>query len=237
MQDRSSWLEVLDRMPPGSRWLLVDLPGHGGSAGEPATMAEASTALVRLWDSLGVQRADLAGYSLGGRLALYTAVAHPERLRSLLTLGAHCGFEGEARDQRLRDDLELADRVEAEGMDWFAAHWAALPIFSGLARRGPDVLARLAAMRRRQDPAGIAASLRGMGGAATDPFWDRLVRIDCPATFAAGAEDGRYVEHAHRLLNAVPGSRVALIPGAGHAAHLEQPDAFAAVLAGHLSTR
>jgi len=237
MQDRRSWLEVIDVLPAGFHWLLVDLPGHGGSAREPSTMAAATAALGALWDELGISRTHLAGYSLGGRLALYTALRHPERLASLFTLGAHAGFAGAARELRLRQDLELADRVESEGMEWFARFWAAQPLFEGLRRRGPDVLDRLDRMRREQDPLGIAAALRGLGGAAVEPFWDDLAQITCPATFASGAEDARYVEHAERLRQRVPGSRVAIVPSAGHAAHLEQPEAFAAVFERHLSTR
>jgi 2-succinyl-6-hydroxy-2,4-cyclohexadiene-1-carboxylate synthase len=237
MQDRRSWFEVLELLPEGFGWLLVDLPGHGGSVSEPATMDAAAAALAALWDELGVSRTHLAGYSLGGRLALYTALRHPRRLASLFTLGAHAGFAGAAREVRLRQDLALADEVESKGIEWFARYWAEQPLFAGLRRRGSEVLDRLERMRLAQDPHGIAAALRGLGAAAVEPFWDDLSRIDCPATFAAGAEDRTYVEHAERLRQRVKGSSVAVITGAGHAAHLEQPEAFAAVFARHLSTR
>ncbi len=237
MQDRRSWAEIIDLMPTGFRWLLVDLPGHGGSAQEPATMDAATAALAELWDELEVPRTHLAGYSLGGRLALNTAVRHPQRLASLFTLGAHAGVAGAARDLRRRQDLALADRVEREGIEWFAGYWAEQPLFEGLRRRGPDFLDRLDRMRRAQDPKGIAAALRGLGAAAGEPFWENLSRITCPCTFAAGADDRRYVEHAERLQQRVKGSSVAVIAAAGHAAHLEQPQAFATVFARHLSTR
>lgn len=238
MQDRSSWSEVLQLLPEGWRWILVDLPGHGGSATEVATMAGAASGLVALWDHLGIERTHLAGYSMGGRLALYiAAVDRSRRPASLLTLGAHAGLAGAARTARLRDDLALAARVEKEGMDWFAEHWARQPLFAGIARRGPEVLARLDRMRRRQDARGIAASLRGMGAASVEPFWDALGSLQVPATFAAGMDDRRYAEHARRLQARVPGSRVELVPEAGHAAHIEQPAAFAGLLVRHLSTR
>lgn len=238
MQDRSSWTEVLQLLPEGWRWVLVDLPGHGGSAAEASTMDGAVEALGALWDHLGIEHTHLAGYSMGGRLALYTATRdRSRRLASLLTLGAHAGLAGAARTARLRDDLALADRVEKEGMDWFAEYWARQPLFAGIARRGSDVLERLDRMRRRQDARGIAGSLRGMGAASVDPFWDALPSLALPATFAAGADDRRYAEHARRLQARVPGSRVELLPEAGHAAHIEQPAAFARLLLRHLSTR
>jgi pimeloyl-ACP methyl ester carboxylesterase len=73
-----------------------------------------------------------------------------------------------------------------------------------------------------------------MGAGATEPFWDRLSRIDAPALIVAGAEDERYVACAARLAGALPRARVAIVPDAGHATHLERPAAVAALLAGHL---
>ncbi len=237
MQTRRSWDGLLPLLPAGRRWILVDLPGHGGSVDAEPTLAATAAALLELWDAAGVDRTHLVGYSMGGRTALFTAACAPRRLLSLLTIGAHAGFEGEARRRRLEEDAALAARIEREGMDWFATHWAGRPMFAGLARRGPAVLAELDAMRRRLDPAGVAASLRGMGGAASEPFWDRLDAIACRCTFVAGAEDGTYVAHARRLAAAVPAGRVEIVPGAGHAAHLERPERFAKVLVDHLSSR
>jgi 2-succinyl-6-hydroxy-2,4-cyclohexadiene-1-carboxylate synthase len=213
---------------PGEwRWLTPDL--------EAATLPEAEAELLALWERESVERTHLVGYSQGGRVALFVAADRPGRLLSLTTIGAHAGLEGETRERRLAEDLALADRIEREGVDWFAAHWAALPLFAGLARRGPAVLERLDAGRRRNDAGRLAAALRGMGAGATEPFWDRLDRVDVPALVVAGADDERYVAFARRLAAALPAARVAIVPEAGHAAHLEQPVAFAALLADHLA--
>lgn len=235
LQDRTSWYELLDRLPGGYRWLLVDLPGHGGSAGVAATIAAAVEGVVATWDHLGAARSHLVGYSMGGRVALQVAAIHAGRLLSLLTLGAHAGLESAERAARAESDTALAGELERDGIDAFAERWAAQPLFAGIARRRPDALARLDAMRRRQDPAAIAGALRGMGAGAALPVWDRLDAVSVPATFAAGAEDERYVQAAHRLAQAVPGARAVTIPDAGHAAHVEQPDAFARLLAQHLA--
>src|SRR5207245_5865130 len=101
-----------------------------------ATLAGAEAELLDLWERDGVGRTDLVGYSQGGRIALFVAARHPDRVRTLTTIGAHAGFERD-RAERLAADLALADRIEREGIDWFAAYWAGLPLFAGLARRGP----------------------------------------------------------------------------------------------------
>jgi 2-succinyl-6-hydroxy-2,4-cyclohexadiene-1-carboxylate synthase len=228
-QQGDSWEEVCARVAGGRCWLTPDL--------RAATIAEAEAELLALWDRHGVATTHLVGYSQGGRVALWLAAAHPGRVRTLTTIGAHAGFEGEARRRRVEADRELADRIEREGLEWFARYWAGLPLFAGLAQRGPEVLARLDAGRRRNDPGRLAAALRGLGAGATDPFWDRLAAIDAPTLAVAGACDDRYVAFAHRLVAAIPHARAAIVPDAGHAVHLERPDAFAALLAAHLSAR
>src|SRR5262249_41721293 len=200
-----------------------------------ATLPEAEAELLELWEREGVQRCHLIGYSQGGRIALWAACNHPERLLSLTTIGAHAGFEGDDRARRREEDAALADRIERQGIDWLAAHWAALPIFAGVARRGPDFLAQLDAARRHNDPARLAAQLRGMGAGAIEPFWDRLDRVGVRTLLVVGADDERYVAYANRLRSVIRDSAVAVIPGAGHAAHLERPDAVAAVLGDHLA--
>ncbi|HEY4027995.1 MAG TPA: alpha/beta fold hydrolase [Candidatus Dormibacteraeota bacterium] len=226
-QHGDSWGEVCALVPGERRWLTPDL--------EATTLPEAEAELLALWEREGVERTHLVGYSLGGRVALFVAANHPERLHTLTVIGAHAGLDGESRAQRLEADHALADRIQREGVDWFATYWAGLPMFAGLARRGPALLERLDAGRRRNDAGRLAAALRGMGAGATEPFWDRLVRIDAPTLVVAGAEDERYAAFARRLAAAIPGAEMAIVPEAGHAVHLERPVAFAALLAAHVS--
>jgi 2-succinyl-6-hydroxy-2,4-cyclohexadiene-1-carboxylate synthase len=228
-QHGESWDEIAALAGAGRRWLTPDLAA--------TTLAEAEAELLALWAREGVDRSHLVGYSQGGRVALFVAAAHPVRLITLTTIGAHAGLEETQRAARIAEDEALARRIEDEGVEWFAGHWAALPLFAGLARRGPAVLARLDAGRRRNDARQLAATLRGMGAGATEPFWDRLGAIAAPTLLVAGAEDARYVGFAERLRAAIPDARVAVVPEAGHAVHIEQPVAFAALLADHLSSR
>src|SRR5215472_10922558 len=213
-QHGDSWAELEGMITGPYRWLTPDL--------EATTPAQAEAELMTLWAAEGAHRAHLVGYSQGGRVALLVASRHPERLLSLTAISAHAGFEGDARTRRRAEDLALADRIEGEGVDWFASYWAALPLFAGLARRGPAFLDRLDAARRRNDPAHLAATVRGLGAAAIEPFWERLDRIEVPALVIAGAEDGRYVAFAERLGAALPRARVEVVSGAGHAVHLER---------------
>jgi 2-succinyl-6-hydroxy-2,4-cyclohexadiene-1-carboxylate synthase len=237
-QSGRSWREVIATMPAGWRWIVPDLRGHGETRiqpGAPCTMDACTADLEMLWDHLGIDRTHLVGYSMGGRLALNVAARRPERLISLLTVGAHAGLEGEARESRRQGDEALAQRIEKDGLEAFINYWTALPLFAGLERRGPSFVAQVHAERMRNTTAGLAASLRGMGAGEMEPLWDQLGRVMLPSTFVAGQLDHGYVASARRLASIVPNSRVEIVLRAGHAVHQERPDAFARVLAAHLA--
>jgi len=237
-QNGRSWLEIISRMPAGWMWIVPDLRGHGETRarpGAPCSMDACTADLVMLLDHLGVPATHLVGYSMGGRLALHVAARRPERILSLLTIGAHAGLEEEAREGRRRGDEGLAERIEQDGLEAFVNYWGALPLFAGLERRGPAFVAQVRAERLTNHVAGLACSLRGMGAGAMDPLWDDLAGVTFRCTFVAGQLDHGYVATARRLASTVPHGRVEVVPRAGHTVHLERPDAFARVLDDHLA--
>ena len=237
-QSGRSWREVMSKMPTGWKWIVPDLRGHGETQtwhGSRCSMDACMEDLLAVWDDLGVERTHLAGYSMGGRLALHVAARRPDRVLSLLTIGAHAGLEEDAREGRRRGDEGLAERIEKEGIEAFVAYWAALPLFTGLERRGPSYVAELRAERLQNHVTGLACSLRGMGAGAMEPVWNELGQVTFPCTFVAGQQDHGYVASARRLAATVRNGKFEIVPRAGHAVHQERPDAFARLLASHLA--
>ena len=237
-QSGRSWQEIVAAMPSGWRWVVPDLRGHGLTRmlpGAPCTMDACTADLVMLWDHLGIERTHLAGYSMGGRLALHVATRRPERILSLLTIGAHAGLDEEARAGRRMGDEALARRIEQEGLEPFVNYWSSLPLFAGLERRGPSFVAQLHAERMSNTVAGLAASLRGMGAGVMQPLWGELGSLTVPCTFVAGQLDHGYVASARRLAASVPNGRVEVVLRTGHAVHQERPEAFARVLSVHFA--
>ena len=237
-QSGRSWREVMSKMPAGWKWIVPDLRGHGETQtrqGSPCSMDACMEDLLALWDDLGVERTHLAGYSMGGRLALHVAARRPDRVLSLLTIGAHAGLEEDAREGRLRGDEGLAERIEKEGIEAFVDYWGALPLFAGLQRRGPSYVAQVRAERLQNHVAGLACSLRDMGAGAMEPVWNELGQVTFPCTFVAGQQDHGYVASARRLAATVRNGKFEIVPRAGHAVHQERPDAFARLLASHLA--
>jgi len=200
--------------------LAVDAPGHGQSVqhGEKSLPQGAEL----LCATAGT--AHYMGYSMGGRLCLQAAVTHPELLRSLVLIGATAGIDDPAeRSQRQDWDRQQADLLGEVGLDEFLNSWLDQPLFAGLSKP-----ARFEQERRNNTVVGLSASLRSAGTGSMTPLWDQLSLIRCPVLVVTGSSDLRYTEIAERLVQQIghSASRVS-IPSAGHAAHLEQPEATA----------
>jgi 2-succinyl-6-hydroxy-2,4-cyclohexadiene-1-carboxylate synthase len=237
-QSGQTWRELISRMPEGWKWIVPDLRGHGQTVtrpGAPCSMEACTDDLVALWEALDLGRTHLVGYSMGGRLALHIAARRPERLLSLLTIGAHAGLDEDARSGRREGDEALAQRIERDGIESFVDYWSSLPLFASLQRRGEGYVAQLRAERLQNHVAGLACSLRGMGAGVMDPLWVELGRVGVPCTFVAGQLDHGYVASARRLAATVPSGQVQVVLRAGHAVHQERPDAFARVLINHVA--
>ena len=207
----ASWDELVAKVPGRWKWIAPNLRGHGFAPTSAATMDDCAADLVALWDQLGIERSHVVGYSMGGRLALHVAARRPERLLSLLTIGAHAGLEEEAREGRRRGDEAMAQRIEQDGLEAFVKYWSGLPLFAGLERRGPSFLAQVRAERMGNTVAGLAGSLRGMGAGVMEPLWSDLGRVSVPSTFVAGQLDHGYVASARRLAAAIPNGRVEVV--------------------------
>lgn len=207
----------------------IDAPGHGGSAAVAADLPTTG----RLIAEVGGPAVYL-GYSMGGRMALHVATGVPEVVRGLVLVGATPGIEDDReRAARHAADRALAEHIRTVGVDAFVEEWLARPMFAGLPPEG-----RFEAERRRNTAEGLATSLELAGTGAQAPLWDALAAIDCPVLVVAGADDTRYAAIAERTAAAIgAGARVALVPGAGHSAHLEQPARFTALLLDWLATR
>jgi 2-succinyl-6-hydroxy-2,4-cyclohexadiene-1-carboxylate synthase len=211
------------------RWQVVraDLPGHGGSG---ALRADLPGAAALLGAAGGP--AAYAGYSLGGRVCLRLALDRPDLVRALALIGASPGFQDAAeRAARRAADETLARDLERDGVAAFLDRWLAGPLFATLPAERAGRAERLG-----NSAPGLAAALRLLGTGAQEPLWTRLPELAMPVLLVAGELDAKFAALAGRMAAAIgPNARVALVPGAGHAAHLERPEAAAALLEAFLA--
>ncbi len=226
-----TWRSFIGVARSGYTLIAVDLPGHGASDSpddpELYDMERHVQALTEIIDGLGLRRVAWLGYSLGGRIALSVAIAHPERTSALVLESASPGLASlEERRVRVREDEMLADWIEEVGIDRFVVYWESLPLWDSQTRLPAEAREKLRCQRLRNDPRGLANSLRGVGTGAQPALHDRLHRLSAPTLIVAGDDDTRFSAIAREMDLALAHSQLQILPGTGHAAHLEQPDQF-----------
>jgi 2-succinyl-6-hydroxy-2,4-cyclohexadiene-1-carboxylate synthase len=237
-----SWRPFFDALSRAHHVHAIDLIGHGQSAApEDRTRYAYDRALddlAAVLDELGIERAAWLGYSLGGRLALGVAITHPERVSALILESATAGIRDESeRAKRRGSDEALASRIEENGTEAFVAEWEALPMWSSQRSLAPEVRASQHEQRLANSPIGLANSLRGMGQGAQPSLWDRLGEIRVPTLLIAGALDTKFADLAGQMHHGIPDAELELVPGAGHAVHLESPRQFAEIVREFLARR
>jgi 2-succinyl-6-hydroxy-2,4-cyclohexadiene-1-carboxylate synthase len=167
------------------------------------------------------------GYSMGGRAALRFALNCPERLAALVLVSTSPGItDPDLRSQRVAADAMLADKIEKNGVDAFVDEWEKQPLWESQ-RSLPEVVRDVLRKHRLSNrPDGLANSLLGAGAGADAPVHDRLEEIGMQTLVVAGALDSRYVELAALLATSIPNASAFIVPDAGHAVHVERPDAL-----------
>lgn len=226
-QNRNCLGPLAEELTRRCRVLRPDAPGHGGSTLHAAADLATGAGLLAATGGAAVY----IGYSMGARLCLRTALDHPDDVRALVLIGATPGIEdSEERRERQRADAALAERLERIGLDAFVQEWLALPMFAGL-----PSWARFDRERRSNTAAGLAASLRNAGTGSMEPLWDRLDGLDIPVLCVTGSVDERYATLATQMVGRIGSTaRHGIVEGAGHAAHLERPDAVIGIVTAFL---
>lgn len=229
-QGPGSWDAVVSLLDGVVEVVRPTLPGHGpDAAAVSTTFEEAAGALA---EQVGGPAATWVGYSMGGRFALRVALDRPDLVERLVVLGATPGLAGpEARSARMARDETLAAGLERQGLERFLTGWLAQPLFRSLPRSAAGWDERLG-----NTVPGLASVLRRFGTGAQEPLWDRISSLPMPVVVTAGEHDTAFVAAALRMAALLgPTSDLSIVPGAGHAAHLERPDAFAALLNRYLA--
>jgi pimeloyl-ACP methyl ester carboxylesterase len=205
----------------GDRWRIVswDMRGHGHTA-SPADPAQYSAALTvadmrALLDHLGIARAVVGGLSLGGYVSLAFYLAHPERVRALVICDSGPGYRNaEARAAWNQRADDRARELEARGLDALA----------GRTREMRE------AMGHHASAQGVAHAARGMLAQEGSQVIDGLPTIRVPTLVIVGDQDQPFLAPCEYMAKKIPGARLEVIRGAGHASNLDQPDAFNRVL-------
>jgi 2-succinyl-6-hydroxy-2,4-cyclohexadiene-1-carboxylate synthase len=225
-QTGASWSGVLAALRESYRALAPDLRGHGSASDlEPVTLE----AVIGDIGDAAPERFTLVGYSMGGRIALHVALVLPERVERLVLIGASPGLSDPAeRQARAEADAGLAAALESSTIEAFAERWAELSL---LADQPPHVRAAAHQDRLRNRPESLARALRGLGTGALPSLWNRLGRIRVPVALVVGERDIKFREIAYAMARELRQPQLHVVPGTGHAVHLEAPETVAGIIA------
>lgn len=209
----------------GDRSLTIDLPGHGETRfSNQYTMENTAAAIVGLLDELAIGRANLVGYSMGGRLALYLALNYRERFPKAIVESGSPGLKTEQeRRERRESDRALADRIEAD-FDQFLIDWYNQSLFQSL--KAHPQFERMLKERSRNNPVELARSLREMGAGMQPNLWEKLRSHQQPLLLMAGERDHKFVVLNQEMASLCKTAELAIVPNTGHNIHFERPKVF-----------
>lgn len=198
-----------------------DLRGHGRSEypADPVnySAANAIADIAALLAELGVQQAMLGGHSLGGYLSLDFAISFPEQVTALVLIGTGPGYRNDAaRDAWNRRAHATAARLAERGL----AGLGNSAELDGGDHRDANGLVHAATQTLTQRDARVI---------------DGLPDIAVPTLVVVGAEDAPFLGAADYMAAKIPGARKVVIPAAGHAPNVSQPDVFNAEVARFLA--
>ncbi len=206
--------------------ITVDLLGHGdtGKPTNPNRYREEQQMadLLALIDKLAISPLILYGYSMGGRLALQTALSSPDRFNGMILESANCGISNKKeRSKRRKIDMERAKKIE-HNFNSFLAKWQKLDLFQSPTVVDSDLQETYHHVQAKQYPSALAASLKGFGTGTMTPVCDKLQQWDKPILLLAGTEDEKYQQINNHLVEQFPNATFSSIE-AGHRVHLDNP--------------
>jgi 2-succinyl-6-hydroxy-2,4-cyclohexadiene-1-carboxylate synthase len=211
--------------------IALDMLGHGRSEApfDPSrySIENCQQDILAALQQLDVpaHKAILLGYSMGGRIALYTALSG--YFRALILESASPGIaDPTERAQRRRSDNELADRIEQEGIASFVDYWEHLPLFASQQKLPAEVLTAQRTQRLTNNIRGLANSLRGIGTGVQPPLYENLPSLALPTLLITGDLDDKYTAIAQQMAITMPDAHLSIVSNAGHTVHLEQPAQF-----------
>ena len=216
------WDEEAKRLSKRFKVLRYDTRGHGGS-GAPAgayTLEQLADDLEGLLQALGVKSTHFVGLSMGGMIGQTYALKYPGRFKSLALCDTSSRYPADAASvwaARIKT-------VEAQGMESVVAptleRWFTAPF----RKARPEVVEKVAAMIRTTPAPGYIGCSHAIPKLNLTA---RLHEIRCPALVIVGKDDpGTPVAMAEEIHQALPGSKLVIIPSAAHLSNLEQPEAF-----------
>lgn len=230
-----TWTSFISQWKSDYQLVLIDLPGHGKTMTPPRTMEACCHDLHELLTLLKIPSYHLLGYSMGGRTALSYAMLFPSKVKSIILESASPGLiTEEERISRIKQDEQLAGRIEKEGIKAFVSFWENIPLFSTQKLLPTSVQKQIRMERLSQSEEGLAQSLRFMGTGRQPSWWEQLHTWTKPVLLLVGEQDEKFIQMNKKMKKHFPNACLTEIKYAGHTIHVEQAEKFGKIVLDHL---
>ncbi|HSW28820.1 MAG TPA: alpha/beta hydrolase [Longimicrobiales bacterium] len=220
------WARQVEALAP-RKVLAPHFPGFGGRPPGEATLDAFARAVLSDMDEAGIGRAVVVGLSMGGYTALRLHALAPERVAGMVLADTRAGADDDAGRAKRTDQ---AARARREGVGWLAE--AMVPALLGETTRSerPGVVEQVRGLVAQAHAEGVACALEAMR--ERPDSLPRLGAIRVPVLVLVGEEDTLTPPvESRKIAEGVPDGRLVVLPGVGHLANLEAPEAFNAALA------
>lgn len=226
--NQTMWDDQVAALKDRFRVITVDLRGFGQSdvPDGPYAMSQMADDIRGLMRVIGLERAVLAGLSMGGYVSLAFYRKHPEAVQAMVLADTRAVADNaEGRERRMKS----AEKAELSGSKAIADDMVAVALGATTLKDRPEVVRRMREMAESSAPQAIAAAQRGMAERLDSR--DLLAAIDFPVLIICGEEDTLTpLAESEALKQSIPGSKLVVIPAAGHLSNLEQSEPFNAAL-------
>ncbi len=238
----NDWKEIFYLLDSEFQLIAIDLPGFGKSSKPKSDKFYQTDFLVQLIDEilceLKLAEVVLAGYSMGGRLALQFAYKHPGKVKALILESASPGLKTKSeRQKRIRSDAELISFINKNSLKDFFTSWQKLPLFASqknlpVKKQSSILLNKINANSK----IGLTNSLKNFGQGEMENLWNKLSRIKVSTLLLTGVLDTKYSAIQLTMNELLPNSTHKIIDDAGHNLHLEKPEVFVNLIREFLET-
>jgi 2-succinyl-6-hydroxy-2,4-cyclohexadiene-1-carboxylate synthase len=230
MGNCADYLEIIEVLKSRYYCIAIDLPGHGntevfGGDGDYGFINTA-TGIVQLLDRLEIDHCSIAGYSFGGRLALYLALEFPDRFEKVMLESTSPGLATEIdRQTRIIQDWQIIDRLETDNFANFVKYWYRQPIFSEIDRH-PGFNQLIKRRIETNQPDNLIKSLVYSGLGMQPYLGDSLKVHTQPISLIVGELDRKFVEIGRAMDRSCLTTTLTIIPNCSHNVHFQQPQAW-----------
>ena len=196
------WSEVTETLKENFFCVLPDLPGHGRTmtlVDADYTMQSAAKSLLTILNQEKIGRSVLVGYSMGGRLALYMALRHPEYFSELILESASPGLKTEKERQvRVKSDSRVISGLKTQTMHEFITSWYSQPLFDSI-RFDSNKFEKLLKTRSENNSEALCKSLKFMGTGVQPSLWGLLADLKLPTLLIVGGNDNKFKSVAFEM--------------------------------------